>query len=521
MSSLLSSEELQKFHEYSTSKLFIIQMIFGAVIIFCSSLFISTLFSYPPVWGDIIEIRYQVLFCAILFILLPSIFFVCVQGKKLIKYKALLIEYAYYDALTQLPNRRYGQEKLQSAIEETKEGKLTALLFFDLDNFKHINDTLGHAIGDEVLRKVAHELRSHTKKRDIICRLGGDEFTIVMQNVNSAEDAAHACRRILDSLNEGVMIAGLKKSIGASAGISMFPTDGDQAHELLQSADIAMYKAKSLGKNQYSFFSEELRQAINTRVVLEDSLRHAMDADELYLVYQPKVDLCTKKVIGVEALLRWRVNDTLEIPPKEFIPCAEGSSLVVDLGSWVIKKACFQINEWKKLGFSIPVAINISPRHFYNDSCLFEETIKSLIDNGISPKDLEIEITESAILLNPTVTHKILDQLSSSGIMVALDDFGVGNSSLSTLSTFKVGSVKIDQGFIADIPGNPRACAVVSAIITMTKNLGLKVIAEGIETKEQLNFLMILGCTEGQGYYFSPPVRPELLQETIKRIEFR
>ncbi len=429
---------------------------------------------------------------------------------------------AYYDSLTRLPNRTFYKELLARALTYAqRHKKVMAVLFIDLDSFKRINDTLGHGIGDELLQGVAERLLKRVRKSDyvarsgdgdminIVSRLGGDEFIVLLNEVSREYDATLVARRILEDISQPFLLRGHEVFITASIGISLYPSDGEDAETLLRNADIAMYHAKEQGKNNFQFYAESMNTAAVMRFTLENDLHKALERNDFMLYYQPKVDVRNGKTLGMEALIRWKHPERGIITPAEFIPLAEETGLILPIGEWVLRSACLQNKAWQAAGFScIPVSVNISGRQFEQQN-LRETIMKALRDADLAAHYLELEITESTIMQNSAKAISMLQTLKARGIKISVDDFGTGYSSLDQLKRIPLDALKIDRSFVANITTNPEDAAIATAIMAMAHSLKLKVVAEGVETEEQLAFLRELGCDEAQGYLFSRPVPAE------------
>ena len=429
---------------------------------------------------------------------------------------------ADHDELTELPNRSLFRQALNKALQRAeRSGKMLSILFFDLDRFKNINDSLGHDAGDEVLRAVAERLTACVRKIDVVARFGGDEFAVLTEGLTAADQASTVARKILETLSKPMILAGRQYRPAASIGISTYPTDGRDAQSLLKNADIAMYRAKEDGRGTFQFYSDQLNTHSVQRLEFESNLSNALTNHEFVLYYQPKVDLATGRVAGLEALIRWVSPQFGFVPPGDFISIAEETGLIVPMGRWVAQTACVQNRAWQKGGLPpLRIAINISARQMSDKGLVafLSETIKK---TGLTVESLELEITESAVMSNQEHAEKVLNELKGLGFHLTMDDFGTGYSSLAYLKRFPFDSVKIDQSFVRGIPESKDDEAIVEAIIAMAHSLQLKVVAEGVETKEQYDFLRTLGCDQIQGYYFSKPIPSNeivmLLYKTMTR----
>ncbi len=426
---------------------------------------------------------------------------------------------AYFDSLTGLANREYFKEHLVQAIALAQPyNRQLAILFLDLDNFKRINDTLGHNMGDLLLKAVATRLRSCVRASDAVtrletvasneqvARLGGDEFTILLSEVGSSEDAARVATRILDTLSKPLTVGEHEVFITPSMGIAMFPQDGEDVESLLKHADMAMYHAKHSGKNLYKFYTESMKDAAIRRLTVENYLRKAIERGEFTLYYQPQIDLLNGQICGAEALLRWHNADLGPVSPAEFIPLAEETGLIVPIGEWVLRTACAQAKAWQDAGLSLPrLAVNISVLQFVQTN--FTDLVIQILDEtGLSPYALELEITESLLMKDAEGAIRTLRILKDQGVQFAIDDFGTGYSSLSYLKRFPIDRLKIDKAFVQDINADPDDAAITAAVIAMAGSMNLGVVAEGVETGAQLNFLRRKHCGEVQGYYLSKPL---------------
>ena len=426
---------------------------------------------------------------------------------------------ALYDGLTGLPNRTFYKELLVRAIAiAQRRRKPLATLFIDLDFFKRINDTLGHSDGDRLLQAVAERLVSCVRISDSVARpeedaaastvsrLGGDEFIVLLNELSDAKYAALVAHRILDDLLSPFMLSGQEVVISASIGISLYPLDGGDPEALLKNADIAMYQAKEQGRNNFQFYSPAMNKTALERLTLENDLRKALERQEFLLYYQPKVDIPTRRIIGVEALIRWKHATRGLVSPVEFIPLAEETGLIVPIGEWVLRTACAQNKAWQAAGFSpIAMSVNLSNRQF-GQKDLVDTVVGILKTVDTDPRYLELEITESTIMHDPDKAIAALHKLKGMGIAVSIDDFGTGYSSLNYLRRLPLDCLKIDRSFIMNIITNPDDAAITAAVVAMAHSLKLRVVAEGVETEEQLAFLRGLGCDEAQGYLFSRPV---------------
>lgn len=414
---------------------------------------------------------------------------------------------AHHDALTGLPNRALCRDRLAQAMEQAgRNGDKVAAIFIDLDRFKTINDSLGHHVGDELLQTVAMRLSSCLRGGDTVSRLGGDEFVMILV-VHSANEAAYILeRRVLPTLRQPCLIGGTEIRVSCSVGISLFPDDGRDIDILFRNADAAMYEAKSNGRNNYQFFTEELNARAFERLNTENNLRHALERQELVLHYQPQVDARSRRLVGVEALLRWRHPDLGLIPPARFIPVAEESGLIVPIGEWVIREACRQHVAWIEAGLPpIPVAVNISAVQFLQAG--LAGTVRAAIaESGIEPECLELELTESVLMEDAETTIRALEKLKAMRVRLAIDDFGTGYSSLNYLRRLPVTRLKIDQTFVRDMLRDPADLAIIKAIIGLGHTLGMRVLAEGVENEEEFRALRAGGCDEMQGYAFARPM---------------
>jgi diguanylate cyclase (GGDEF)-like protein/PAS domain S-box-containing protein len=424
---------------------------------------------------------------------------------------------AYYDALTGLPNRTLFQDRLARALADARRQKYKiALLFFDLDRFKDINDSLGHSVGDLLLQEVAGRLRRRGREQDTVARIGGDEFLIMLTHIKNISDAAVAAERLMDAMTAEFVVHGRSLSVGCSVGISIFPEHGAEVDDLIKNADAAMYSAKGAGRNNFRFYTENMNAQAVERLTLENSLRLALDKKELFLVYQPQMDMVTGKIIGLEVLLRWQQPQLGLVPPDKFIRIAENSGQIVRIGEWVLRTACSQSRKWQDEGLpAVTVAVNVSAVQFRQED--FCELIRRVLrETGLAPEYLELELTESLLLSSADVTFSVLQKLKAMGLKLAIDDFGTGYSSFSYLRQFRVTKLKIDRSFVRDVAVNSDDAAITTAIISMGKSLNLKVIAEGVENEAQMTFLRAHHCDEIQGYYFSRPLAVDKVADKLR-----
>lgn len=421
-----------------------------------------------------------------------------------------------HDFLTNLPNGLLLQDRLAQAISHaSREKHKVAVMCLDLDHFKAINDMLGHLVGDKLLQEVAKRISSVSRASDTVSRRGGDEFVIMLPDLGTVDDATDIAVKLIDAISGLCVIDGNEIKITTSIGISIFPEDGCDGDSLIKYADAAMYHAKKNGRNNYQFFTNEMNQLALERMSIERKLCHAIEQQGFCLHYQPQVNLRSGRIIGVEALLRWNNPEIGMVPPEYFIPIAEEAGLIIPIGEWVLREACRQNSEWRMLGLpKITVAVNLSAVQFRQNN--FGEMIKEILrEYELDPSGLELEITESAVMHNAEVSIALLLELKAMGLKLAVDDFGTGYSSLSFLKRFPIDKLKIDQSFVRDITVDSDDAVIVSTIINMARTLKLKVIAEGVETAEQLSFLKDQECDEIQGYYFSKPMPPEKINSLL------
>ena len=414
---------------------------------------------------------------------------------------------AYYDHLTQLPNRTLYQDRLGQAVRTARrDGHQLAVMFIDLDNFKNINDTLGHVVGDKFLIQVADVLMAQVREQDTVARLGGDEFVILLEELKNSQDASRVAKAIIAAMSEPFIIDGNQVFSGASIGIAIYPDDGHDAATLIKHADTAMYSAKEQGKNDFRFFTDDMNIRAFERVRLENELRRALEDREFVLFYQPKLDLATGALTGAEALIRWKHPVMGLVPPYKFIPLAEETGLVEGIGDWVLGAAMRQLADWVRDGLDPPpVSINLSARQLRRKD-LAANVLDLLRETGVGPQLVQLELTETAVMSNPEEAIEVFRTLKREGLAISVDDFGTGYSSLSYLSRLPLDTVKIDQSFIHALTDARDDQVIVEAIIALSHKMGLRVVAEGVERMEQAKFLAAQGCDEVQGYYFHRPM---------------
>jgi len=436
-------------------------------------------------------------------------------NKNLMEQQKEIYNLAYFDPITSLPNRTYFVEEVNNKFESPDEIISNfAILFLDIDRFKNINDTLGHNVGDYLLKLLGNRLSKLVKEGDIVARAGGDEFYILINRYKNIKEVTDLAERILIDFKSPYIVKDYTLYLTTSIGIATFPDAGADANTLIKNADLALYKSKELGGNTYYIYGEEIESEGLDRMMLLNQLRHAVEKDELILHYQPQVDISTGEIRGVEALVRWQHPTRGLLYPDEFISLAEESGFIIQMGEWILRKACMDGKKWQDEGHDIIVSVNISSKQFQQDN--FVDKVMAAIDeSGLNPKNLTLEITETIAISNIKHTIEVLNKLRSLGIAVAIDDFGTGYSSLSYLNEMSVNEVKIDRSFIWDIEKNNKNKLISSTIILLAKQLGLRVIAEGVENFEQLSILREMKCDIAQGYYFSMPVEKEKIDEMI------
>lgn len=425
---------------------------------------------------------------------------------------------AYHDVLTDLPNRILFEDRLTQALILAERNRQTlGVLFLSLDRFKKIHDTLGRAIGDRLLQEVAERLRSSAHQSETVARFDGDEFALLLTQIGGTEgeDVVEVIFQINESLKLPFVVDGHELFITASVGITLYPDDGADAPTLLRNADAALYRAKEQGGDNYQFYTADMNAKAMKRLTLENSLRRALERNEFEVYYQPVLDTNTRKIVGMEALLRWHHPDLGLVQPIEFIPLAEDTGMIVPIGEWVLRTACAQSKSWQEAGFvPLALAVNLSARQFQQQN-LSEVVVLILRETGLNAHDLELELTESSIMKNAESAVKTLGALKALGVKIAIDDFGTGYSSLGYLKHLPIDTLKIDRSFVCDVTANPDDAALVMAIITLAHNLRLKVVAEGVDSEEQLSFLHLLRCDEWQGYLFSKPLPVEAFEELL------
>ena len=424
---------------------------------------------------------------------------------------------AYHDGLTSLPNRSLFSELLVQSIHQAiRYNRRAAVMFLDLDHFKNINDTLGHEVGDQLLQEVAARIKTCLRDSDTVARLGGDEFVALLPEVHEEKDVSTVALKILSSLARPFILAGQECRITASIGISLYPQDGQDEQTLTKNADIAMYHAKVEGKNNFQFYSEKLKTSSLERLNLESGLRHALEKSQFQLYYQAKRDIASGQITGMEALLRWQHPDLGEVAPMRFIPLAEEMGLIVPIGKWVLRTACMQSVAWNEQGLAdLSIAVNLTARQF-TDEHLLADLTTILSDTGMDAHHLELEISEDLLIHDVEKTLEILRGIKSLGVRISIDDFGIGYSSLSSLKQFPIDSVKIDRSFIRDVTDISENKALTKAIIAMGRTLSLTVVAQGVETKEQADYLRQNACDEYQGFYLNKPMPAEQMAELLR-----
>ena len=434
--------------------------------------------------------------------------------QELVHYRTAEIErLAYFDTLTDLPNRLLFEDRLTQAIKRAqKDNQTVGALLLRIDRFKEMDDTLGHAIGDRLLRAIAGRIRKTIDERGTLARFEGDDFALLITDIHGSEDVLEVLKDLIEPLKAPFVLDTHQLYITTSIGVSLFPVDGGTSEELLKNAGVALNRAQSLGGNNYQFYQAEMNALALERLTMEADLRRAIENGELRLHYQPQIDLSTNQILGAEALMRWQHPKLGLLSPAKFIPMAEDTDLIFPLGEWCLREACRQLISWQQTGLTgLRVSVNVSPNQFHQKN--FVETVAQILaETGIDPQNLQLEITETSLIRSADHVVTRLTELKEMGLMVAIDDFGVGYSSLGYLKQLPIDMLKIDRSFVSDATSDPDDAALVMAIITLAHNLRLKVLAEGVETEDQLRFLRLLRCDEGQGYLFGKAQPPAVFQ---------
>jgi len=429
---------------------------------------------------------------------------------------AMIRQLATHDSLTGLPNRALFTESLTRALARAdRHGWPVALLFMDLDRFKNLNDTLGHQLGDEALKEAARRLNSCIRESDVSARLGGDEFVLLVEEYEGPTVLIEIAERILAAIYQPLALGGHEINLSVSIGICTYPADARDANALLSNADIALYQAKEQGRNRYRFYSPRHNAHTVERLALETGLRYAIERDELVLLYQPKIGIASGRIVGVEALVRWQHPELGLLRPDRFIPLAEETGLIAPIGLWVLRTACAQARAWREAGMPMPVAVNLSARQFH-DGRLVADIAAILAAAGLEPGDLELEITESTVMQNPEQAVTLMEELRRLGVRLAMDDFGIGYSSIGHLKRFPIDSLKLDRTFVRDLPDDVNDVAITRAVIAMAHALSILVVAEGVEHEAQLDLLRTEGCDQYQGYYCQPPLTESELVRFVR-----
>jgi diguanylate cyclase (GGDEF)-like protein len=425
---------------------------------------------------------------------------------------------AYHDPLTGLPNRASFVEHLHEAMRRAKRAQWPlALLFVDLDLFKRVNDSLGHDAGDRLLRVAAERIRRSVREADMLFRMGGDEFTVLLEDVRGPEEAAMVAQRVIELVCEPLQLQHHEISVTASVGIAMYPRDDVLGERLVKDADTAMYRAKELGRNRYAFFAQEMNQRVESQMLMEAALRHALKNDEFVLHYQPRISAATGRPVGAEALLRWRHPEWGLVEPARFIPLLEETGLIVPVGAWVLSSACGQAKAWHDAGHGgLRVSVNLSSRQFRSDT-LLDSVGQALRESGLPAQFLELELTESLLVENVDHAMSVMGKLKAMGAALSIDDFGTGYSSLNYLKRFPIDSLKVDRSFVRDLATSPKDAAIVEAIAALARSLGIGLVGEGVEEPWQADFLRSCYCTELQGYLFGEPVPADAFAEFLSR----
>jgi diguanylate cyclase (GGDEF)-like protein len=427
-----------------------------------------------------------------------------------------LLHLAHHDPLTELPNRLLFIDRLEQSISKARRmGEQIAVLFIDLDRFKKINDSLGHTVGDELLRRVAQRFQSSIRNEDTVSRLGGDEFTVIMESLHKPQHATVTAQKLIEAMEEPFVIQGHEFFITTSIGISLYPQDGAIAEELLRNADSAMYRAKDEGRNTFQFYTSDMTEQAFERILMETNLLRAIEKKELVVYYQPQISLKTREIIGLEALIRWNHPELGLVSPARFIPLAEDNGLILPIGEYVLSTACRQLAEWERLGIRPGrVSVNLSGKQLQKKG-LLDMISKALEDCSCQPEWLELEVTEGFVMEDPEHSIPVLQSIRDLGIELAIDDFGTGYSSLAYLKRLPITKLKIDQSFVRDIPDDPEDEAIARAILALGYSLNLKVIAEGVENAAQEAFLLNEGCVEAQGFFYAAPLPVEEIDQLL------
>jgi diguanylate cyclase (GGDEF)-like protein len=428
---------------------------------------------------------------------------------------------AYHDALTGLPNRASFAEHIEEAVRRARRtGWTLGVMFLDLDRFKVINDSLGHDSGDQLLRVAAGRIKRSIRDSDLLFRMGGDEFTVLLESVRGPEETAAVARRIIDTIAEPVQLQQHEIRTTVSIGMALFPKDDATGDRLVKSADTAMYRAKELGRNRLEFFTAEMNRRVENQLLLGAALRRAVKEKEFVLHFQPRVEATSRKVVGVEALLRWRHPERGLVPPADFVPLLEETDLITQVGDWVLQAACRQAREWQDRGLSLRVSVNISSRQFRSAS-LVDSVAATLQASGLAPGSLELELTESLLVENAEGAISIMARLKQLGVVLSIDDFGTGYSSFGYLRQFPIDLLKVDRVFVREVDRNPKDAAIVRGISALARSLGIGFVAEGVEETSQAEYLETCDCAEMQGYLFCPPVPAEELPQILSRFGLR
>jgi diguanylate cyclase (GGDEF)-like protein len=427
---------------------------------------------------------------------------------------------ALYDQLTGLPNRSLLQDRLDQYLAEAKRfNHLLGVVFLDLDRFKHINDSLGHAAGDTLLQMAAQRLQSCLRINDTVARFAGDEFIVILSGFRDPQNLPHIAQKLLQALAEPYQLEGREVLSSASLGIATYPQDGTTVEQLMRNADTAMYEAKEANGNTYRFFSRAMERKLNQRLEMETSLRQALHREEFFLLYQPQFDMRNQQMVGIEALVRWNHPQRGLLTPESFIHLAEETGLIAPLGDWILRQACRQWQQWQKsTKLPLRLAVNLTRRQFQSES--LANNIQAIIrETGLPPHCLELEITEGTLMQDPASADRILRQLKQLGIQLSIDDFGTGYFSLAYLQNLPIDRLKIDPSFVQGGPGDTRHASIVTTIIDLARNLGLQLIAEGVESASQIDFLLQKGCHIGQGYYFTEPLDSDGTEHFIENLQ--